>query len=642
MLKTMRKNVKALKPTLWIIIATFVIAIFAIWGGAGRLGESGRTAPLVTIGGKAIPSDTYFQMLRQRLEAMKKEFSQLNRGLIEQLNVPQQVLQHLVEQKLLLQIAADMNLTAGDQEIRDKIVSYPIFQQDGKFVGFKQYKQTLDWNRISLSDFEQGLKEEIVMTKVIQVLTAGIAVSDEDVWTDYKKRNESAKIEYLIAEKDKIEISEKPDAAAIRAHYEKNKAAYKIAETRTADYIFFKTDDLKKDIKVTDAEIEKYYKDNAGQFKDPEKIRISRIFLPFTAKDKVEVTARAAGLLDRINGGADFADLARKFSGDDKAKDGGDWGLTAWTALNAAETAEIRKLEAGKTSGVIELEGGAAILKVTEKTAESTRPLAEVKTTVKGLLEDQKARELATEKAGRIEKAARKEKSLDAAAKKEGLKIRTSAALKAGDPLEEFDPSGAISQTLFTLKDKEISTPIFTYTGIGLAQLRSIEPERAAKLEEVTAEVEKDILGLRKKEKALERLNGVRAEIKDNWEEAAKANDLQLKSVEAHKRDQYLGVIGENPEIDNLAFTLPIKEPSRPVEYSGGYVLVRVLDRKEVSRADFEKTLDTERATLLESQKSKFLQSYLVKARDAKKVKVNYDLFVKLNTDVLNRFSGEE
>ena len=42
MLKTMRKNVKALKPTLWIVIATFIISIFVIWGGAGRLGEARR------------------------------------------------------------------------------------------------------------------------------------------------------------------------------------------------------------------------------------------------------------------------------------------------------------------------------------------------------------------------------------------------------------------------------------------------------------------------------------------------------------------------------------------------------------------------------------------------------------------------
>ncbi len=42
MLKAMRKNVKSLAPVLWIVIATFIIAIFAVWGGAGRLGRNGR------------------------------------------------------------------------------------------------------------------------------------------------------------------------------------------------------------------------------------------------------------------------------------------------------------------------------------------------------------------------------------------------------------------------------------------------------------------------------------------------------------------------------------------------------------------------------------------------------------------------
>jgi peptidyl-prolyl cis-trans isomerase D len=642
MLKTMRKNVKALKPTLWIIIATFVIAIFAIWGGAGRLGETNRSNALVTIGHEHISSDTYYQTLRQRLEAMKKEYSQLNRSMIQQLNVPQQVLQQLVEQRLLLQIANDMHLGASDREVRDKITTYPVFQKDGQFIGFQDYKQILDYNRIKLGDFEEGLKNEILIGKVVQILTAGITASDEEVWADYKKRNESARIEYLVAEKDKMEAPDKPDAASIQAQFEKNKARYRIPEKRSADFIFFKTDDLKKDVKITDSEVEKYYRSNIGQFKDPEKIKVGRIYLPFTEKDKTQIMAQAADLAAKIGAGEDFAGLARKYSKDEKAKDGGDWGLTAWTSLDAKETEEVRKLEAGKTSGVVETSGGASILKVNEKTPEITRPLAEVRTTIKGILEEQKARELAAEKAVRIEKIARKEKSLDVAAQKDGLKVRTTGALKQADPLEDFDPSGSFSQSLFTLKEKEISTPIYTYTGIGLAQLRKIEPDRAAKLEEVTAEVEKDILDARKKEKALEKLNGVRAEIKENWEEAAKKNGLELKNVDVHKRDQYLGIIGESPEVDNLAFTLPIKEPSRPVEYPGGYVLVRVIERKEVAPAEFDKVKDTERATMLEAQKSKFLQSYLVKARDAKKVKVNYDQFLKLNTDMLNRFSGEE
>ncbi len=641
MLKAMRKNVKALKPTLWIIIAMFVVAIFAIWGGAGRLGETNRTNTLVTIGRERISSDAYFQTLRQRLEAMKKEYSQLNKALIQQLNIPQQVLQQMVEQALLLQIAEDMKLGATDPEVRDRIISYPVFQKDGKFIGFKEYKQVLDWNRIPLADFEASLKKEILIDKVVKFLTAGITVSDEEVWDNYKKQNESAKIEYLVAEKDKIEVTDKPDGPAIQAHFEKNKSAYKVPEKRTADYLFFRTDDLKTQVKVDDSEIEKYYKDNLSQFQEPEKTKVGRIFLPYTDKDKPLVLAQAADVLKRVRAGEDFAELARKFSKDDKAKDGGDWGLSAWTALPAKETDELRKIDAGKTSDVIETDAGAAILRVAEKTAAITRPLAEVKTTVKNILEDQKARELAADKASQVEKEARRQKSLDVAAQKEGFKVKSTGPLKQADTLEDFDPSGSISQTLFTLKDKEISAPIFTYTGVGLVQLQKTEPERPAKLEEVRDVVEKDMLDIRKKEMAMEKLAGVLAGLKDNWDEAAQKNGLQIKAVEAHKREQYLSLIGENPEVDNLAFSLPIKEPSRPIEVEGGYAVVRILDRKLVTKEEFAKTRDTERSTLLESRKSRFLQSYMVKARDEKKVKVNYDLYMQMSTEVMNRFSGE-
>ena len=641
MLKAMRKNVKSLKPTLWIIIATFVVAIFAIWGGAGRLGEANRSDALVTIGKERISSEAYFQTLRQRLEAMKREYSQLNKALIQQLNIPQQVLQQMVEQALLLQIAKDMKLSATDPEVRDKIIAYPVFQKNGKFIGINEYKQILDWNRISLADFEASLKREILTEKVVNLLTAGVTVSEEEVWDNYKKQNESAKIEYLIAEKDKIEVTDKPDGPALQAHFEKNRSAYKVPEKRTADYLFFRTDDLKTQVKVDDAEIEKYYKDNLSQFQEPEKTKVSRIFLPSTDKDKSQVLAQAADLLKRIQAGEDFAELARKFSKDDKAKDGGDWGLSAWTALPAKETDALGTIDAGRTSDVIETDAGAAILRVTERTAAITRPLAEVKTTVKNILEDQKAREIAADKASRVEKEARRQKSLDVAAQKEGFKVKTTGPLKQAEALEDFDPSGSISQALFTLKDKEISTPIYTYTGVGLIQLQKIEPERPATLEEVRDAVENDMLDIRKKEIALEKLTGVLAGLKDNWEEAAQKNGLEIKSVEAHKREQYLSLIGENPEVDNLAFSLPIKEPSRPIEVQGGYAVVRVLDRKLVAREEFAKTRDQERSTLLESRKSRFLQSYMVKARDEKKVKVNYDLYMQMSTEVMNRFSGE-
>ncbi|MBE0711460.1 MAG: SurA N-terminal domain-containing protein [Candidatus Aminicenantes bacterium] len=635
----MRRNVKSLKPVMWIVVATFVVAIFAIWGGAGRLGEETRADTLASIGGERISSDEYFQALRSRLEAMQKQFGDLNANLIQQLGVPQQTLEQLVQQKLLLQIASDMGLRATDKEVRAKIIAYPAFQRDGQFIGFEEYKQVLDYNRIPYGDFEDGLRQDVIIGKVVRVLTAGIFVADEAVWDGYRKQNDSAKIEYLVAETAKVDITEKPAEAELRAHFDKNASAYRIPEKRTADYIVVKTEDLKKEVAVKDAEIDKYYRDNTAQFQEPDKVRASRAWLPFTAADRESVLAQARDIQKRAAGGEDFAGLARAFSKDDKAASGGDWGLFDWRSLTAEETAAIEKLDKDGVSDVVETEGGAAVFKVTEKAPAVTKPLAEVSATIKGILGDQKARELVAERIQRLEKLARKEKSLDVAAQKEGLKVSSTGALKRGDALGDFDSAGAVSEALFGLKEKEISAPVFTYVGEALAQLQVVEPERPAKFEEVGDQVDKEILDDLKKAKALEKLRGVRASLKDDWSVDAAKLKLEYQFVESHKKEQYLTLVGESPEVDRLVFSLPLKQASEPLAVDAGYAIFRVLEKKEVSREEFDKVKATERDTLLEQEKNKFLQSYMAKAREDKKVRINYDAFLRINNDVLSRFS---
>jgi peptidyl-prolyl cis-trans isomerase D len=639
MLKTMRRNVKSLKPVMWIVVATFVVAIFAIWGGAGRLGEANRSDTLANVGSERISSEEYFQALRSRLEAMQKQFGDLNANLIQQLGVPQQTLEQLVQQRLLLQMASDMGLRATKTEIRAKIVAYPVFQKDGQFIGSAEYEQILRDNRIPIAEFEGGLKQDVLIGKVVRVLTAGIFVTDEEVWDGYRKQNDSAKIEYLVAETAKVEVTEKPAEAELRAHFDKNAPAYRIPEKRTADYVALKTEDLKKEVAVKDAEIDKYYKDNTAQFQEPDKVRASRVWLPFTAADREAVLAQARDIQKRAKGGEDFAGLAKTFSKDDKAATGGDWGLFDWKSLSAAESAAVAKLDKDGVTDVVETEGGAAVFKVTEKAPAVTKPLAEVSVTIKGILADQKARALVAERIQRLEKLARKEKNLDFAAQKEGLKASSTAALKKGDALGDFDSAGAVSEALFGLEAKGISAPIFTYAGEALAELKTVEPERPAKFEEVRDQVEKDVLDAVKKEKALEKLRGIRTSLKDDWSAEGPKLKLEYQFVEAHKKEQYLTLVGESPEADRLVFGLPLKQASEPLEVDAGYAVFRVLEKKEVSREEFDKIKTTERSTLLEQEKNKFLQSYMAKAREEKKVRVNYDTFLRLNNDVLSRFT---
>ncbi len=639
----MRRNVKSLSPILWLVIATFIVAIFAVWGGAGRLGAGRTSNTIARVKGKKISADYYFQNLAQRLEMMKNEFKEINKNLIQQLNIPQQVLEQIIQQFILLQKAKELNITVSAEELREKITSYPVFQIDGKFVGFDQYKRILEWNRISLSEFEEGIRKEIIIEKLIKILTAGITVTPEELWENYKKKNESVKMEYVVAEADKIELEKELSSSEAQEYFNENKENYKIPEKREASIVFLKTEDIKNEIELSDSEIEDYYEENEQQFTDPETVKVSRIYLPFEDKEKELVEVEGRNILEKIKNGQDFAELAKLHSKDQKASEGGDWGLYEWRTLSPQEQEEINKLSEGVNSDLIETEEGISILKVTEKKPSRIKPLEEVKDRIQNILKDQKAREEAETRISGLEKIARKEKSLTGVAQTSGREIINTGLLKEQEPIEDIDPSGIISRTLFQLQEKEISSPIFTYQGVGIAQLEKIEPPRQANFDEVESEVKDDLTTQRKKEEAAEKMRKVKAELKTtNLEILAQKYGLEYKTTTEHKREQYLSIVGENPEIDQLAFSLPLEGSSDPIEFESGYVLIRVQDRKEVTQEDLEKDKEAEKESLLEAKRNKFFLSYMTKLREEYEVKIEYDLFLKISSDVLSRFEGEE
>jgi len=629
----MRKNIKSLAPTLWFVIAA-----------GGHLGEGRNGNVVATVGGKKITADVYFQSLRMRFEQLKKEFSALDKNFIQQLNIPQQVLQQIIQRTLISQLADDINIKATNQEVLQKIKSYPVFQREGQFIGFQDYKRILEMNHMSISEFEDALKSDIILEKTIKALTAGISVTEKEQWEHFKNTKESAKLEYILAQTEKIELNEQPEMEELENFFEKNQAEYKIPEKRSALYVFFSNDALKQDVTVTEDEIEKYYQENQERFTDPEKINVSRIFLPFTGEgSSEEIKDEAQNIMDKISSGEDFSELAKLYSKDEKAESGGDWGEFEWRSLSPKEQEVINLLDAGQTSDILEIDEGLSIIKVTQKEPSTVKSLIEVKTTIEDIIKDQKSRDLASQKIAELEKTAHKEKSLDAAAQIMGYTAKDTGLLKQGEELVDIDPSGAISQAIFQLEENGISPPIYTYSGTALAQLKTIESDRPAELEEVIEEVEEDYLNIMKKEKTLELIEKTQRELPGKTlEELADTHDaLEYRTINDHRRNQYIGIIGENQEVNDLAFSLPLNQYSPPIEFEGGYMLFQVTDRTEITREDFENASFEEKQSLLEEEKNKFFTSFLTKYQEEKGVKIKYDLFMQINEDVLSRFGIE-
>ena len=144
-------------------------------------------------------------------------------------------------------------------------------------------------------------------------------------------------------------------------------------------------------VKVSEADVEKYYRDNQDRFQVPETITASHILIraspDATSGMRAEARRRAAGLLDEIRGGADFAKLAQAHSEDNgTAAAGGLLGAFPRGRMDPAFEAAAFSTKPGEISDLVETPFGFHIIKVDEHQPARTPPLDEVRSDIRNLL----------------------------------------------------------------------------------------------------------------------------------------------------------------------------------------------------------------------------------------------------------------
>ncbi|NCB01556.1 MAG: hypothetical protein EOM67_05225 [Spirochaetia bacterium] len=126
----------------------------------------------------------------------------------------------------------------------------------------------------------------------------------------------------------------------------------------------------------TEEAINEFYRTNRAEFINPELVKISHIFMPFTAETKTAVKKEMDTVARFLRYNTyTFEELVPKYSKDlDSVNKGGDIGWLAYdddnmkNALGAAFFEAVFALDLGKPSGVLESKGGYHIVKVTTHT----------------------------------------------------------------------------------------------------------------------------------------------------------------------------------------------------------------------------------------------------------------------------------
>jgi parvulin-like peptidyl-prolyl isomerase len=123
-------------------------------------------------------------------------------------------------------------------------------------------------------------------------------------------------------------------------------------------------------ITITTEEIRGYYDAHQKDFDRPEGIRLQEITVFTDKRSPEEVEAQKKKIDDAvaaIKKGDDFAEVARKFSEDENAMNGGEFGFFEKGKMNKELEDVLWKLSKGQTTDVIKVQDGLMVFKIADK-----------------------------------------------------------------------------------------------------------------------------------------------------------------------------------------------------------------------------------------------------------------------------------
>lgn len=637
MLKVMRDSFHQLKWILLAVVAAFVFGfVFLDMGLRGAIGgnEDQNRPYAARVNGETITITDYTRQL-QRVEQMYRQMygEQFTPEMMQSMGLQRQVLDSLVDERLLGQEAARLHLTATPEEVRRKLLEIPSFTENGKFIGMDLYTTYVTGRGYAnVSDFENELAREITLQKIESALVNSIVVSPKTADAEYRRANENAKVRYVLlpAATQATTISVTP--AEVENYYREHMVKYAHGEQREIRYLLAEYAKLRQQVVPTEAELRRAYDAQKERYRRPASAHVLHILVKVDpnadAAADAAARAKAQSLVQQLRAGADFAALARANSEDpSSAGNGGDMG---W--VDKGQTVEpfeqaIFSIPLNTISDPIRSkEFGYHIVKVTERREESVRPFEEVSAELRAAVANDKARDMAREEINRINAVIQANKPANVTAfsalANDKITSNDSGWFARGDSIAGIGPHEPLVNWAFSAKPGDVSEPIGTPRGIAIAYLAGTRPAGASALSEIKQRVEEDV-----------RMEKARAAVRASLQQAiagatsidavaAKVGQIAQEATIA-RRGGVPGLQGDVSQFVEAAMTSPVGVVKGPIVVDAGAVAFSVVEQKKVTEEELKQNRATYLDQLRGQQARSLRQSLIQRLRKEAKIDIN-------------------
>ena len=576
-------------------------------------------------------------------------------------NVPPSILPFLMQraadsmitQGAISYEAERMGLGVSDSELVDFLHQGQfgqVFFPDGKFIGQQQYELFVQ-NQFNLgvAQFEKELKDQLAQQKLLTAISAAATVSNREIEEQVKKDATKVKFDYAILTLDAVKKQVKVTDIELKAFYEQNKQQYvnSIPEKRKARYVIIDNAKVAASVPVSQADLQAYYNQHQDDYRIPETVTVRHILIKTPTPDangKVDqkgvdaAKAKAEDVQKQLKSGADFGDLAKKYSDDPgSAQEGGLLPpITRGRTVPEFEQAAFNTPK-GQTTDIIRTSYGFHIIRVEDKQTARMKPLDEVKVQIEPAVKQQKTAVAAQNLANSVQSTARTA-GLDKAAAEKGLTVTSTELIAQNDPLPGVGTAQELSNSLFAAKKGDPPAQAQTPQGYAIFQVTEIEPPQTPTFEEVKAKVEDQFKQQRAQMLLTQKTQELadRAHAEHDLKKAAKEVGATVKTSDLVNATAQVPDVGAMSGPANVAFNLEVGQISGPLQggMGSGFVL-SVIDKQQPSPEEAKATWDRAKDSLLDQKRQVLEGLYVQNLRD----KLEKDGTIKVNKKEMERIS---
>lgn len=594
--------------TKWIMVITalaFVALMVFEWGmdASGQSAVAMGGGEMGRVNGDPISYESWlpaYQMLYdRRQEAQGRPLTSAEARALEDETWEQLISQVLVRQEL-----ERRDITVSEEEIRQaariappaEFRSNPMFHTDGAF-DLDKYHRYLASPAVDprlLAQLEAYYRDRIPQSKLLQQLSTGVFLSDAELWTEYRDRNETAEVEYVVIDPGEV-----------------------VADER---------------VEVTDEAIASYYREHREDFREPAsaRIRVAAIDKTPTAADTAAALERARELRQEIVDGGDFAEVAIRESADEvSAQQGGSLGTFQRGDMVPVFDQAAFGQPIGEVGEPVLSRFGYHVIEVTERdgdTASARHILVPIELTFES--EDRVLAQVDS-LADLVENM-----SLDSAAARLGLSTREATITTEQPVVPGLGPlDEAVDWVFEDPESDEIPvSPDFENDQVyylvellgeqeaGVPPLDAVEDRiRAVLTTERRAE-----LARREAEALLQRARAA------GGLEALEADGFPVERAGPFTRLDFVPDLGQATPAVGAAFGLPIGTVGGPFEAARNrLVLLRTVAREPADRAQWESQKDLQRARASQQREQAVVTAYLNDLREEARIVDNRDAVLR-------------